>query len=346
MTHLKIGIAMGRPRKTHKNLPLYVRFKHGAYHFTNPLTGKSRMIGKTLTEMYISYAKIAQQSASIRTIDDLFDRYINEISPNKAAATYRNDLKGIINLKDFFSSMSPFDVKPIHVYQYLDARGAEAKIGANREVALLSHIFSMGIKWGVIETNPCIGIKKHKENRRNRYITDEEFSGIIALASPLLKCLIEFAFLTGLRKNDILNIKLASITDQGLEVNISKTKRKAVIYWNDDLREIVDKAKKIKRDVQIGVEYLFATKAGSKMTSSGLMSAWKRLQSKAMKDGVIKETFRFHDIRRKAATEAEKSLGREHARQLLTHTTQTMTERYISGALPITPLKKLSKMKN
>ena len=54
---------------------------------------------------------------------------------------------------------------------------------------------------------------------------------------------------------------------------------------------------------------------------------------------VIQEKFRFHDIRRKAATEIEHSSGREQARKLLGHQDQKTTGIYISGAQRVKPVR-------
>jgi len=54
---------------------------------------------------------------------------------------------------------------------------------------------------------------------------------------------------------------------------------------------------------------------------------------------ILEERFTFHDIRRKTATDKTKVEGIEMARQLLGHTNQKMTSRYISGVQIVSPLK-------
>lgn len=66
---------------------------------------------------------------------------------------------------------------------------------------------------------------------------------------------------------------------------------------------------------------------------------WQPVIKKAFDDGPIQERFCFYDIRRKAATDAERLGGRENARQLLGHTMQYTTVRYISGEKIVKPLK-------
>ncbi len=59
--------------------------------------------------------------------------------------------------------------------------------------------------------------------------------------------------------------------------------------------------------------------------------------TKALATKVINERFRFHNIRRKTATEVEELNGRENARKLLGHHDQKTTGIYISGVQKVKP---------
>ncbi|MGC9158632.1 MAG: hypothetical protein ACP5FH_06535, partial [Terracidiphilus sp.] len=43
----------------------------------------------------------------------------------------------------------PETITPVHVARYLDQRGAEAPVSANREMALLSHVYTKALRWGM-----------------------------------------------------------------------------------------------------------------------------------------------------------------------------------------------------
>src|SRR5262249_9850539 len=47
---------------------------------------------------------------------------------------------------------------------------------ANRAVALLSKAFSLAVRWGWRETNPCKGVKRNTEHNRERYLTADELA--------------------------------------------------------------------------------------------------------------------------------------------------------------------------
>lgn len=76
---------------------------------------------------------------------------------------------------------------------------------------------------------------------------------------------------------------------------------------------------------------------GQPYTESGFNSAWMRLQKKWSEKGG--ERFRWHDIRKKAATDADALHGREFARRLLSHDDQKTTASYVAGEQRIRPVK-------
>ena len=117
----------------------------------------------------------------------------------------------------------------------------------------------------------------------------------------------------------------------------SKTKNKIIIEWSEALTKNIEKAKQYAQ--RFGAEYLFVTRRGKAYTSSGFQTVWQKLMTKAASTKVIQEKFRFHDIRRKAATEIEHSSGREQARKLLGHQDQKTTGIYISGAQRVKPVR-------
>lgn len=334
---------MPRKRKTNKHLPERVYFNHNIYFFVDR-SGKWINLGKSLQEALFNYAEMFEAPNKNYLMGDLFDRYISEIlcknnSHKSLSPSQKNKLRIIVRLRENFGEYSPELIKPKHIYQYMDLRGKIAPIAANREKEVLSHVFSMAIRWGIVEKNPCKEVRGHPEKGRDRYIEDWEFLSVHTLASPLIKNLMELAYLTSFRKGDILSLTTDCVTEKGLRNVHNKTGFKQVILWTPQLQNTVEKILK-QRPCQ-GSNYLFCTKSGDKYSESGISSIWKRIMNKALKaDNTqgIKEKFTFHDIRRKAATDAEAKYGREYARQLLGHTTQQMTAQYISGEQTVTPL--------
>jgi integrase len=82
-------------------------------------------------------------------------------------------------------------------------------IRANRAVALLSKIFSLAIGWEMRVDNPCRGVEKNAENRRERYLTVPELQRLMtALAEHPYQssaCAVRLLLLTGARRNEVLS---------------------------------------------------------------------------------------------------------------------------------------------
>jgi hypothetical protein len=100
--------------------------------------------------------------------------------PTKAPLTQRDNLIQLSKLCKFFDAPpAPLDeITPQHIRQYLDWRKT-APVRANREKALLSHIFNKARDWGYTAApNPCAGVKGFTERGRDAYIEDAIYKAV------------------------------------------------------------------------------------------------------------------------------------------------------------------------
>lgn len=326
-----------KQRDSNKHLPQRVYIKCGTYYFVDK-NNKWRQLGKTFHEAMAKWAEIIDKPARITTMNDLFDRYMLEVAPKKAKATYNSNLREIKPLRIAFGSFAPEDLNQVLVYQYKDTRAeAGAPVAANREKALLSAIFSKAIEWGIVRDNPCRHVKRNKEAPRQHTPSEEEIEAFKNIATPLCKGIVWLSRLTALRQVDLLKFKLSSLTDNGIEIVLSKTGIKWECELDDELRECLDFIKKIPRPIK-GM-YLFCNKKGQPYTGSGFQSIWQRDMQKALDTHAINERFQFRDIRRKAAREAEKKYGKDYARVLLGHLSDKTTNIYLGKVIRVKPLR-------
>lgn len=313
------------------SLPPNVRQKHGAYYYVTPVRKWVRL-GKTWDESEPVYQALLKTKYPHGSMGWLIDRYMREVAPEKAPRTYADNQKEAQLLIGVFGNMKPSDVRPMDVARYLDERGRTAPVRANREKALLSHIFTKGMRWGVVDMNPCRGVSRNPETPRDRYITDAEFDAVHGLANQTVKDVMDFAISTGQRGGDLLDIKFSDIDEEGVMIEQNKT-RTAVrgstpvrlkILLSDGLRSIVERRR------SSGGTYLFSYMDRGRehrYTESGFKCMFKRSVDKALKLGLIAEGFTFHDIRAKALTDAHR-MGM-NAQAIAGHKNFTMTETYI-----------------
>ena len=299
--------SMGRRRKHDQHLPWRMYQAHGAYYF-HPPKGKKIHLGRDYTTALIAYAKLIDRP--ITTMGGVFDRYELEVLPKKAATTQVQNRLELARLRRMFAGAPPDDITPRHIYGYMDRR---PPIRANREKALLSHIFRHAIKWGVATDNPCRRVMSNPEKPRDRYVTDDEFWSFHAMASPVIKVAMTLALLLGLRQGRLLDLRLQHVTEDGIAVDAGKGGKKLLFEWNDDLRAAVEEAKALRK---VGSMFLICNRRGQQYTRDGFKAIWQRTMKRWVESGG--ERFRFHDLRAKSASDHESGehLGHQDKRTL------------------------------
>lgn len=168
--------------------------------------------------------------------------------------------------------------------------------------------------WGLIAVNLLLNLQyRNQEQARSRYVTDEELEAAIEFARPWLGALMWLAYLTGLRRGDLLRLTRFYCKEDGVHWVEHKTHKRVVIVWSDELRAIVDKALSESPDTR-----LFP------FTESAINNAWGRFQRAWAEAG--HERFLLRDIRAKHATDFETRGGDATAQ--LGHSTRAMTARH------------------
>ncbi len=283
---------MGRRRLSRLDLPQRVYFIHGAYYFFVK-GGKPIHLGRDFAVAMAQWASLVGTPKQLATLADVMDRYLLEVAPLKAPRTYKDNIIEMRLLRAAFGHMRPNEVTPPDVYAYMDARGAPVR--ANREKALLSSVFSHAIRWGVAASNPCRLVKRNPEKRRERLPEVVELRAFKAVAGEFLAAYIDLKYMTGLRKGDLLSLRLENLTDEGIALQQRKNRKRLVILWTPDLREVVARAQALPRRAKSA--YLFATHAGKPYSTSGFDSIWQRTMRRALSSGILAQRFTEHDIR-------------------------------------------------
>jgi integrase len=141
-------------------------------------------------------------------------------------------------------------ISPLLIEKYKkERRESKMKDGTTRrpstinwELQIISKIFSLAIRYGVTQINPCIQVTLLPENnKRVRYLLDEEEHQLLSvLTGPRghLLPLVVIAIGTGMRRGDLFNLTWEQIDFQrGLisEPN-SKTGRDYSVPMNEDVK--------------------------------------------------------------------------------------------------------------
>ncbi len=335
---------MPRPRKPeNRGLPARWQFTHGAYYFFVPpgmeplWDGKRRFrLGKTLPEAYRAWSARIDAQDKANNIAQLLDRYLLEVVPTKAPKTQTENARAIKRLRQVFGALPLGAIKPRHVYQYVDKRGA--KVAAHREIEVLSHAFTKAVEWGHLDRHPFKGeVRLEGEKPRDRYVEDWEVVECLALGSRrkkgsvlAIQAYMRVKLMTGMARSDLLRLAMTDLKEDGIHIQRHKTRQstgKRTIYaWTPELRAAVDMAKAARPALS---PFLFCKRDGAgyfnEVTGEahGWDSMWQRFMDRVLTETQVKERFTEHDLRAKCASDAATL---EHARALLSHADARTTE--------------------
>jgi integrase len=316
---------MGRRRLRDRHLPLRVYLNHGAYWF-RPRGGKPVHLGRELSDALARYAAIIGQQWHGRTLADVIDRYRLEVLPQKRSQQTRDDQSSELDrLRRVFGHILPDNVTAQACYRYMDERrskdGKPVPVAAHHEIALLGHEYSKAIRWGVASTNPVRGLDFGERASKRAQVMMDQVEAVRALAPDRIRVAIDLAVSTGQRRGDLLSLKREQLTDEGIIFRQSKTGAGVLIEWSDELRGIVDRAKRL--PPQIPGEYLIRKRNGRPYSARGFSAIWQRVMAKHVKAGG--QRFSFHDLR---SVSADGAATAEEAQARLGHASVATTKRH------------------
>ncbi len=265
------------------------------------------------------------------TISELANRYLKEHVKRHNKPSTASEFERIVEtrIKPRLGNLKISDLTRAKVKEFHNEK-ADAPYAANRELACLSKMMSLAAgDWELREDNPCRGIRKYPERKREVFFSDEDLKNIGESMQELEQAGTEFEgcfrairllATTGLRLGEVLNLR-----------------------WDDfepirGTLRLVD-AKAGPRTVSLGsvVQELLAAmgRTGSHichaadpdepLAKTTLHRFWTLLKTKA---GLPNS--RPHDFRHTAGTfAAQAGLNAFMIRDLLGHKTMAMTGRYV-----------------
>jgi integrase len=307
------------------------------YYDGRTADGKRKEIplGNDLDEAKVEWARLDRKAVPkpSHLMGSVFDRYESQVMPGLTKGTQDDYQKGLRQLRKSFE-LAPVDaMTPQVIAQYRDTRSA--KVRANREIALLSTIFTHAREWGLTDkANPCSRLRRNKEVPRDFYAGEIVWNAVYEEADQELKDAMDLAYLSGQRPGDVLKVSKTDINNGFLRVGQDKTGKLLRIRLHDSrlgifLNELLDR----KAMAGITTSVLITNKNGLRMSYAMLRNRWDEARERAATNAAANgdtglaatiRQFQFRDIRPKAASEIE-DINR--ASRLLGHSTEEMTKR-------------------
>ena len=206
----------------------------------------------------------------------------------------------------------------------------ETPYQANRTLGVLSKMFSLAEVWGwrADGSNPCLHIKRYKEEKRERFLSAEEFARLGKVLDETLQdgsetrsavVAIRLLMLTGCRLSEIQKLRWEHVDLEAGELHLPDTKTggRAVPLAPSAVRLL----EVLPRD-EDNPWVIAGRKPGSHLTD--LQHPWRRIRARAELDDV-----RIHDLRHSFASRAlALGEGLPMIGKLLGHTQVQTTARY------------------
>ena len=238
-------------------------------------------------------------------------------------AEYKRSIELFINPK--VGSHRIIDVTRADVVS-LHASMKSTPYQANRTLGVLSVMFTVAHSWEVRTdgVNPCWKVKRYKEEKRERYLTEEELARLgkvlrESTTEPEAVNCIRLLLLTGCRLGEIQTLKWDYIDYKAgvLRLPDSKTGAK-VVPVGEAVFEILKTIEKLDKNPYV----ITGRVEGQHLTD--MQHPWRRLRERAGLEGL-----RIHDLRHSFASDALQ-LGQDLTMigKLLGHTQVQTTARY------------------
>ena len=199
---------------------------------------------------------------------------------------------------------------------------------ANRILSVLSKMFNLAELWGYRAegTNPCRLIQRFKENKKERFLSDDELIKLSKVLteseangdeSTFVVAALRMLILTGCRSSEIQYLKWEYVTNTHLELPDTKTGMRSI--------PLPDAAKEVLASLPRSADNQFVFQGTiPKQPVSDLGKPWRRIRKKA---GL--EAIRIHDLRHTYASKAISSgMSLVMVGQLLGHSQYQTTLRY------------------
>lgn len=255
------------------------------------------------------------------TFTEFAQKYLDYARCNKRS--WKRDEQLIANLSRAFGGKRLAEIRSLDVEQYKLMRCEMAQPATvNREVALLKHMFNLGIRWEYTLDNPTRGVNLLREdNTVERILSREEEERLVATAHPDLRPVLVTALNTGMRLGELLSLTWADVDLSRRLITVRHTKNGRVrrLPINDGLLEAFEALHGKSRKA----EYIFSSPRHGNRRSS-VRTAFEAAIRRA---GISK--LRFHDLRHTFATRlVAAGVDIVTVKELLGHRDITMTMRY------------------
>jgi len=269
-----------------------------------------------------------KQLSNLATVGELASNYLELHGYKKRPKSLQEDQKLLQNiilpalgrLKVIYISRRELEALHKH-YQ-------DTPYQANRALSLLSKMFNLAMSWGWRDDNPATNIQKYQEEKRDRWLNQEELDRLWEVldrhSGHMTAYVFKFLILTGARKGEALGATWDQFDlEKGVWTkpsHLTKQKKKEHLPLSEKAVEVLQI---VKKRTPKGSVYVFPGRIEG-LPLKEIKTFWRTALKEAKLDNI-----RIHDLRHTHASHLVSSgLSLSIVGKLLGHTQASTTQRY------------------
>ena len=336
---------IGKNGKPVKEGPWFVQYPHSRDAVTGKIKyrtikgsyskKKAEKIFREKSDAFQEFEQFGVTVDSEITFSQLMEWGLDqEVMKDKASADV--DATRLIHLISEFGSYKAGQVKPLMVdnFRFKMIKTVSQSTGklysgttVNKMVSLARRIYYLAMDAEKIKSNPFARRGTFKEEPKGQYISDQEFWAIYGKVREYLKPVILVAYLTGMRRGEILDLTWDRVNFNNGYIDLTpsdtKTEEPRRIYFNviNILKNVFIEAANKNHP---GQELVFTKEDGKAVPKYYI----QKLLKKACKEAGVKP-YRLHDLRHTFNTNMLKAgVDQVVTMKLTGHKTNAMFLRY------------------
>jgi integrase len=264
------------------------------------------------------------------TVNELANRFEAEVLPRNRPKTRRNYHNQIrTEIRPALGKLKVEAVRFADIDKLHRELSERAPYQANRVIALLSRMFAMAVKWEMRSDNPCKGIERNAEDKRERYLSPEEIArlsdALDKFSEQQTSDIVRMLLLTGARVGETMQARWSDINlelGRWTKPSAHTKQRKAHVLPLSDAAVLL--LRRIREAVPAACPFVFPADKDGTTHRREMKNGWTRICEMAEI-----ENCRVHDLRHTAASILiNQNYSLPIVGQLLGHTVPATTQRY------------------
>lgn len=276
--------------------------------------------------------KKSRPSNSLATFADEYLDILKGSSSEKYVKSVELTIK---HLMDYFGKeISIAEINRVDANKFIAKLKDNAPKGYRVYFRNLKAAFNVAVEWEYMAVNPFAKVKLPKQQKENpAFITIDQLDLILgAMKNKTLKAIVHYAFYTGSRRIEVLNLKWKNIDFDKKTITIgdenfeTKTKTQRVVPMANDLySKLWERSNSGKKSSSNPDGFVFAKPNGFPYHEDVPTKAFKS----ACREVGIDEKVHFHSLRHSFASYlVQKRVDLFNVQKLLGHSSVTTTEIY------------------